>query len=91
MTLNQKKIIKLIDGTQPYKNNTYIGSLLDDSYFDELLHHNYILYNDGLDALDYIPCGSCINYVSSYSELISVHYSTTHREYGVCDIDLDDL
>ena len=89
--MKANKVIKLIDGMQPYKNNTYIGHLLDDSYFNELIDHNCILYNDGLDALDSIPCGSCINSIRLNSAIATVNYSVSHREYGVYDIDLDDL
>ena len=43
---------------QDYMNQRYVGSELDDGYFDALSAHPSILYNDGLDAPDFIPCGA---------------------------------
>ena len=44
---------------QQYTNQRYLGSSLDDGYFDALISHDDIICVHGaLDAVDFIPAGS---------------------------------
>lgn len=55
---------------QDYANQRYVASSLDDNYFEELISHCSIMYNDGLDAPNFMPAGAMANHGIWYDRLV---------------------
>jgi hypothetical protein len=53
------KARRMREDMQDYRNQRYIGAVLDDSYFEAHIEHVDILYHHGaMDALTFMPAGS---------------------------------
>lgn len=62
-----------------YAVQKYIAHNLDANYFNELNDHCSILYSDGLDAPDFIPCGAMQNQ-GKFMDRITIERGVTLQE-----------